>query len=215
MFRSETRPVVYPQLEHSRLAGAIAAEWGNDEVSRPPLPFESFVRGVAEHDRGYGELDEDPIGGVAEERWLEIQRCGLAARDPDPVVDVVAAFHIRRLVGDDGSEQRMIAAREFDALVAGRLEAAGVARADAEAADVVTNLCDRIAFDLCCETESSGTVDSFAYTTSSDGTATIAPWPLGVDELDVTVTAYQSDGYPGELRPQPRTFRIRQARPAG
>jgi uncharacterized protein DUF3891 len=211
VFRSETRPVVYPQLEHSRLAGAIAAAWGNDEISRPPLPFDSFVRGVAEHDRGYGELDDDPIGGVAEERWLDIQRRGLAIRDGDAVVDVVAAFHIRRLVGDEGSELRRAAAGEFDGIVAERLETAGVARADAEAADVVTNLCDRIAFDLSCETETSGTVGGFTYTTSRDGVATIAPWPLGERELDVTVTGYEADGYPRELRPLPRTFRVRPA----
>ncbi|MDX6454362.1 MAG: hypothetical protein QOD48_469, partial [Gaiellaceae bacterium] len=50
---------MYPQAEHQRLAGVIAAAWGNDQVGRPPLPFESWVRGVAVHDRAYGELDED------------------------------------------------------------------------------------------------------------------------------------------------------------
>src|SRR3982751_5957507 len=120
-------------MEHSRLAGAIAVGGGNGAVSRAPLAFHSFVRGVVEHDRGYGELDNDPIGGVAEERWLEIQRRGLAARDPDPIVDVVVALHIRRLVGGKGSERRMVAAREFDVIVAERLETAGVARVDAEA----------------------------------------------------------------------------------
>ena len=56
---------MYPEAEHQRLAGVVAAAWGNDEVKRPPLPFESWVRGVAVHDRAYGELDEDLIGAVA------------------------------------------------------------------------------------------------------------------------------------------------------
>jgi hypothetical protein len=98
MFRSTERPVVYSQAEHARLAAVIAQAWGNAEYSRPPLPLDSFVRGVLLHDRGYGELDNDPIGEVGNERWLEIMRRGFAAEDGDPVVDLVAMLHIRRLV---------------------------------------------------------------------------------------------------------------------
>jgi hypothetical protein len=213
MFRSKTRSVVYPQQEHARLAGAIAAAWGNAAVPRPPLPFASFVRGVLEHDRGYGELDDDPIGGTADERWLEIERRGIAPHE-DPVADVVVAFHIRRLVGYGDSALRAAAAHEFDAAIDALLQAAGVARADAEAADAVTNLCDRVSFDLCFETDSSGTVGSFAYTASRDGVATIAPWPLADPELAVTITGYAADGYPDVLRPLPRTFRIAPGQPA-
>src|SRR4051795_1811506 len=95
MFRSQARPVVYPQAEHARAAAAIAAAWGR---GRPPVPFESLVRGVALHDRGYGELDADGIGETDDERWLEIQRRGFAAQDDDPVVELLVALHIHRLV---------------------------------------------------------------------------------------------------------------------
>src|SRR5512143_1318373 len=93
MFRSRARDVVYPQAEHQRLAGVVAAQW-----AEPPLePFDSFVHGVATHDRGYGELDADPIGGVAMERWLVIQRAGIEAQG-DAIVDLVVAMHSFRLV---------------------------------------------------------------------------------------------------------------------
>src|ERR687886_932448 len=98
MFRSRRRPVVYSQAEHARIAAAIAAVWGNDAFPRPPVPFDAFVRGVALHDRGYGELDADGIGEVASERWLELQRRSFTPRGEDPVVDLVVALHVHRLV---------------------------------------------------------------------------------------------------------------------
>ena len=196
MFRSRTRSVVYPQAEHARVAGAIAAAWAHGL----PVPFAAFVRGVELHDRGYGELDDDEIGAVARERWLDIQRRGFAAQDDDPVVDLVVALHIARLVGDEP--------REFSDLLPARLEAAGVGEDAAAAADLVTNLCDRISFDLCLEIDSEGSVGSYAYTTSSSGEATIDPWPLGPLQLDVPVTAYAAEGYPSTPEPLPRTFLI-------
>src|SRR5215467_1482296 len=114
MFKSRQRAVVYPQGEHQRLAGVIAAAFRPELV---PLPFEAWVRGVATHDRGYGELDADPLGEMAEERWLEIQRGGIEPQDDDPVVDLVVAMHVQRLAGD---------VARLDAHVPERLAAAGV-----------------------------------------------------------------------------------------
>ncbi len=79
MFRSKRHPVVVPQAEHARMAGAIAAVRANP----PPLPFESFVRGVALHDRGYGELDDDEIGATSPERWADVERRGFTERSGD------------------------------------------------------------------------------------------------------------------------------------
>src|ERR1700744_802436 len=124
MFRSRTRPVVYSQAEHARLAAVIAAAWQPKLI---PLPFDSFVRGVALHDRGYGELDNDSLGDVEQARWIEIMRRGFEPQDGDPVVDLVGALHIRRLVGD--------AASEFEAALPALIEAAGVSEGDAMAAD--------------------------------------------------------------------------------
>src|SRR2546423_10124254 len=97
MFRSRQRSVVYPQAEPQRLAGVIAAAFRPELV---PLPFDSWVRGVALHDRGYGELDADPLGEMPEERWLAIQTAGVEPNDRDPIVDLVVALHVQRLARD-------------------------------------------------------------------------------------------------------------------
>ena len=60
MFRSSRRDVVFPQMEHGAFAAGIALQWRE----RPNLPFDSLTCGIALHDRGYGELDEDEIGAV-------------------------------------------------------------------------------------------------------------------------------------------------------
>jgi hypothetical protein len=190
---------VYPQAEHQRLAGVIAAAWGNDQVGRPPLPFESWVRGVAVHDRAYGELDTDLIGTVAPERWIEIQTAAVEPQAGDPVVDLVVAIHVQRLADDFV---------ELDAHVPDRLADAGVEPADAAAADVITNLCDTLAFTFCFEEAASGRIGSFSYTVSADGSATLAPWPLSVPKLTETVVGYRADGYPERLDPVERVFRL-------
>jgi uncharacterized protein DUF3891 len=204
VFRSRSRPVVYAQAEHARLSGVIAGAWGNDEVPRPPLPFESFVRGVALHDRGYGELDTDPLFEIPPGRWLELMRRGFAAQDADPVVDLVVAMHIRRLVAGVNPAARS----RFDAELPARLAAAGVSEAEAEAADAVTSLCDRLAFEFCFEQEASGVDGSTAFSVDAEGTATLSPWPLGVPELAETVVGYRADGYPETLDPVERVFRL-------
>ena len=210
MFRSKQQPVVYPQAEHSRLSGVVAAAWGNDDVARPRLPFDSFVRGVALHDRGYGELDDDPLGEVTPERWLSIARRGFDAQDNDPVVDLVVAMHVRRLVSHVTFPGGAETLAEFDAELVQRIEAAGVDAAAAAAADPITDLCDRLAFSFCFEEADSGTVErlGMSYAVNEDGSATLAPWPLAVPSLSETVTGYRSKGYPDRLEPVERVFRL-------
>jgi hypothetical protein len=149
MFRSKRRPVVFPQAEHARLAAAIALEW--DE--RPAIPWEPFVAGVALHDRGYGQLDADDIDVFAEARWIEIQREGFAPRGADPVVDLIAALHVRRLVSQGGHPAALA---EMDARLPELHEAAGMDEETAAAADRITELCDRLAFVFCFEEPASG-----------------------------------------------------------
>ncbi|HEU0194470.1 MAG TPA: DUF3891 family protein [Gaiellales bacterium] len=212
MFRSATRPLVYPQAEHARFAAEIALHWGNDAFARPRLPFESFVRGVALHDRGYGQLDADPIGEVTTERWLEIQQAGAAPTGDDPVVDLVVALHIRRLMANWRTAAESDAARRLDEALPELHQAAGADPADAAEADRITNLCDRISFDFCIEEEATGTVaapDPVAYAIDGEGEVTLAPWPLRVPRLDGLVVAFQSDGYPQRLVPVVVAYTIR------
>jgi Protein of unknown function (DUF3891) len=206
MFRS-AHGVVVPQAEHARFAGAIAAVWG-----RPvPLPFDSFVRGVTLHDRGYGELDDDEIESIAPDRWAEVQTRGFHARGGDAVVELVVALHIRRLIGGDDQPARAALAREIDAALPGLLADARVSEADARAADAVTELCDRISFVFCSGDSGDGQVAGIRFRYDGDETTTLEPWPLAVPWLRGVVGAFAADTYPEQLAPLVRLFRIEPA----
>jgi len=191
MFRSRARPAVFPQSEHARLAGAIALEW----AERPDVPWDSFVAGVALHDRGYGELDAEDLDTVGDDRWLDIQRRGLEPRRADPVTDLVVGLHIRRLVSHGGDT------REFDPLLRRLRDAAGLDEETASEADRITATCDRIAFDFCLEEPSSGESNGIAFELDGRGSIVLDPWPLAVPRLSGLLLAFEADGYPERLAP--------------
>jgi hypothetical protein len=210
MFRSLVREVVFPQAEHARLAATIAYAWDVESYPIGGLALGPFVEGVALHDRGYGQLDEDAIGEVAEDRWLAIQEAGFAPEGHDPTVDLVVAMHVHRLVDgpSGGTERQALAERMATALPALR-EAAGAGEAEARDADRVTNLCDRISFDFCEERPADGAVEvrtaggtlvPIGYRLDG-GRVTLDPWPLRVSELREVVAGYHTDGYPDVPRP--------------
>jgi hypothetical protein len=198
MFRSRRRPIVFTQHEHGRLAGEIALAWRREDI---PLPFEEFVRGVALHDRGYDVIDADEIGSVAvsAERWMEIQRRGVAPRRDEPIVDVVVALHVRRLSARRPENAELTA--EIDALLPELYAAAGVDEEAALAADAVTDVCDRVAFDFCLEEPLRDEVRGIVYALDGRGTITLDPWPLGVPRLAGLVYAHRAEGYPTRLDP--------------
>lgn len=183
-------------MEHAAFAAGIALQWKD----RPHVPFDSFIRGVALHDRGYGELDEDEIGAVEENRWLEIQRRGFGAHDDDPIVDLIVSLHVARLVGDDDPSFR-------DGLPA-LLERADVDDASAAGADWITNLCDRISFDVCLEQPEEGSLREIGYAYDGGNRVTVDPWPFAVPHFGVLLVGYRADGYPHTLERvvEPITF---------
>jgi hypothetical protein len=205
MFRSVRRPLIFPQADHARFAAAIALHWRQ----RPPVPFESFVRGVADHDRGYGEHDDAEIGVVDNARWVEIQRSGFEPRGEDPVVDLVVALHIRRLLSPPEDDPETAALAELDALVPSLVTAAGVTPEDAEAADAVTNVCDRLAFLFPFEEPATGEVRGIDYRLDGQGTVMLEPWPLGVPWLHGLIPAFEAEGYPERLVPFVVPFEIK------
>jgi Protein of unknown function (DUF3891) len=206
MFRSP-RGVIVPQAEHGRMAGAIAAVW---ELPQP-LPFESLVRGVTLHDRGYGELDDDQIGVVGPERWVEIQRRGFGERSGDTVVDLLVALHVRRLIGDDEHPARVALAHEIDAALPELRAAAGVDEEAAHAADGVTEVCDRLSFVFCSGEAVDGEVRGVRYRYDGADTIALDPWPLAVPRLCGVVGGFAADGYPDRLVPVVELFRVEPA----
>jgi hypothetical protein len=186
-------------MNHAAFAAELALLWTD-----LPLPRESLVRGVALHDRGYGELDNDPLGEVPRERWLEIQRRGFSMRDDDPIVDLIACMHITRLVRG--------AIPEFEEALPALRQRAGVDEETALEADAITNLCDRISFDVCFEERAEGG----AYEYDGDHTVAVDPWPFATNEFALLLVGYRADGYPERLERvlEPITFRRRSDRTA-
>jgi hypothetical protein len=205
MFRSTRRPLVFTQADHARFAAAIALNWRE----RPPLPFESFVRGVADHDRGYGEHDDAEIGVVDNARWVKIQRAGFRPRGDDAVHDLVVALHIRRLLAPPEDELEAAALADLDVILPTLVSAAGVEREEADAADAVTNVCDRIAFHFPFEEPVTGEARGISYRLDGQGTVTLEPWPLAVPSLRGLVPAFEADGYPERLAPVVVPFELR------
>jgi hypothetical protein len=50
----ESRLLLVSQVDHSHVAGLLAAHWGNDDFA-PPTPFVSMVLAAQEHDSGWWE----------------------------------------------------------------------------------------------------------------------------------------------------------------
>jgi hypothetical protein len=204
MFRAARRAVVYPQAEHAVFAGMIALAWGNEHFPLPPLPIDSFVRGVALHDRGYGELDVDEIGSVAGSRWVDTQRAGFGNHDSNPVVDLVASMHVCRLVSNAAETEAKSAHAEMTAELRRLCERAGVDESAAAAADAITDLCDRIAFDVCREEPGEGSVaigtEIVRYRFDGLETVQVTPWPFACEALNLLLSGYRADAYPDRLQ---------------
>jgi Protein of unknown function (DUF3891) len=220
VFRSRRREVVFPQREHARFAAAVADAW-SDAFAPVRLPRERFVRGVAEHDRGYVEHDADEIGNLPPGRWLEVQERGFAPTREDSVVDLVVALHVRRLVSSGRDEESRRTRRAMDAELPALVQAAGVSADDAAAADRITDLCDRISFDFCLEVPATGSVEVLGadgattevrYALDGHGAVTLEPWPLAVARLAGAVQGYAAARYPNELEPVPTPFVVQPER---
>lgn len=221
MFRSKTRDIITPQWEHARLAADIAAAWGNDAFDAPPFPHDSFVLGVAYHDREYGFLDTDSIGEMGDDRWLALKQAHLDWPLDDPVAHLIGLFHVRRLIGYGRHAGVDEMAAAFDAVIDTRLEDTTHTRADFTFADRIVDLCDMIAFDFAFDAAAAGrrmiaprrdgtdALTEVRYEIEEGGTITLAPWPLRVPSLDGMIYAYDADGYPGRLQPVRLAYTVR------
>jgi len=211
MFKSGRRAIVTPQSEHLRLMGALATLWGNDDFDSPPIERSSMIMGMGLHDRGYGFLDNSPIGGMSEEEWNGIARRGFYMQYSDIVADTIARYHIRRLASHDESAERKAMTAEFSQIIDERLKQHNLSKALFDRMDRVTELCDRISFDFCMDAPDSGAVSIFPRNDEEDeiqvqyhvedGMIRVTPWPFSVNRYDGYLIAYGLEGYPDRLDP--------------
>ena len=211
MFKSKRRLVVTPQSEHLKLVGTLAMLWGNDEFDTPPIERASMIMGMGTHDRGYGYLDNHPIGGMKDSEWFPIARRTFYMPCSDVVADTIVKYHFRRLASHDDSAERKALTAEFSAALDEHLKAHNLSKELFDRIDRITDLCDSLSFSFCFDVPASGEISVFARNAEDtettvkyhveDGVLSADPWPFSVDRYEGYLVAYKTDGYPEQLDP--------------
>ncbi len=197
------------QPAHAWLAAQIAREWGNKRLARPE-PLEDFCLGVEQHDVGWSDWDLRPPLNASAGRAAsvfeapELPRMELWSDAPQrvlaqsPFAALMVSIHGTNLhEGDDEDTaaehaqfvRRYLAQqRELQAVLCA---AAGIDPAHAERLGRLLSCLDVLSLSICLDwperelPEVDGTV--IRYVPLGDRIATLAPWPLAVDELTVHV----------------------------
>lgn len=213
MFISTERPIVIPQSEHLRLAGILAHKWGNSRFRLPKINRESFVLGVATHDRAFGFLDTAEVGKLSvQERSAQVQMW-LDTAYTNPEAELIVLLHVRRLLnaGELGALYEKLDARIRDVVNENNLSLI-----EFEHADTITGLCDGVSFDFCFEYEIERTRSVFAASDKmieltykiKDHKITLDPWPFSVSVIEDYILGYEQSGYPKELQPVMLEFTV-------
>lgn len=211
MFRSKRRQIITPQSEHLKLVGTLAMFWGNDQFDAPPIERNSMILGMGLHDRGYGYLDNSPIGGMTDEEWQGIARHGFTMESSDAVADAIIKYHIRRLASHGTTDIRKTLFAEFQQGVEDHLERYHLSAHLFNRIDRITDLLDRLSFEFCFDIPASGSISIFPHNAEEkeitveyhieNGEINVSPWPFSVDEHHGYLVAYHSEGYPKRLDP--------------
>jgi hypothetical protein len=211
MFRSKRRQIVTPQSEHLKLVGTLAMLWGNEQFDTPPIERNSMVAGMGLHDRGYGYLDNSPIGGMTDEQWEVIGRSGFSMPCSDVVADTIVKYHIRRLASNSTSKIRSAMYTDFSLEIERQLKQHDLPKSMFDRMDRITDLLDRLSFEFCFDVPASGHINIFPRNGEDtevtvqyhlkDGEINVDPWPFSVDKHEGYLVAYQADGYPERLDP--------------
>ena len=211
MFKSKRRAIVTPQSEHLKLVGTLAMLWGNEDFDSPPIERDSMISGMGLHDRGYGYLDNSPIGGMSDEEWIPIARRGFSMPCSDVVADTIVKYHFRRLASHDKSPKRRVLAAEFSQSIDEQLKQHDLSKTLFDRMDRITDLCDQLSYSLCFDVPASGEANIFSRNDEDteiqvqyhveNGIIQTSPWPFSVDDHKGYLVAYYLDGYPERLDP--------------
>jgi len=218
MFISKRRPIVTPQSEHLKLVGTLAMLWGNADFDFPPIERTSMIAGMGQHDRGYGYLDNSPVGGMTDEEWLPIARRTFSMPCSDVVADTIVKYHFRRLANHGNTELRQALAAEFARSLDEHVRQHNLSAKLFERLDRITNLCDMISFSLCFDVPASGEISIFPRNDQEteanvkfhveDGVIHVDPWPFSVDSHQGYLVAYRKEGYPEVTDPVVLPYRL-------
>ena len=220
MFKSRARSVNIPQAEHARLSGIIANAWGNAEFDVPEFSLESFVKGVTFHDRGYGRLDNYPLGELSEKTWLEIHQRSADVQFSDTQAELVVQLQLKRLVAYNLTPERKRYVEERETFIQQLANSHGLQLDKFVWADHITHFCDNVSFDFCFEETKDSFVmvfkrykDSAAidlkFSIKANGVIEFDPWPLNCPKLESFIVGYSADKYPQTLEPVMIPIRIK------
>jgi len=108
----DTRLLLVLQSDHSRVAGLLAAHWGNQEFAQP-RPYVSMVLAAQEHDGGWWDWEIKPtldaqghppdyvgsIRNLGEDTWLDFNRHGVRrVAEQDPYAGCIVSMHSEGLL---------------------------------------------------------------------------------------------------------------------
>ena len=211
MFKSKRRQIITPQSEHLKLVGTLAMLWGNDQFDTPPIERNSMVMGMGLHDRGYGYLDNAPIGALRDEEWEGIARRTFTMECSDVIADTIVKYHFRRLAGYGSSEIRKKLHADFTEGIHSQLERHNLSKALFDRTDRITDLLDTLSFEFCFDIPAFGRVSVFPRNGEEtevsieyhveNGEINVHPWTFSVDEYRGYLIAYHAEGYPERLDP--------------
>lgn len=218
MFKSKSRPIATPQAEHLKLVGILAMLWGNDDIDFPPIKRSSLIMGIGFHDRGYGVLDNFPIGGMSEQEWNGIARRGFSMQCSDIVADTITKYHVRRLASHEETAERRAMTLEFSRAIDAQLNQHNLSEELFNRIDRITDLCDKISFDFCMDVPDSGEISIFPHNDSDEEVMVqyhvensvihVMPWTFSVNSHEGYLTAYHLEGYPERLDPFILPYRL-------
>ena len=218
MFKSKRRAIAVPQSEHLKLVGTLALLWGNADFDLPPIERLSMVEGMGFHDRGYGFLDNSPIGAMQDDEWELIARRGFYTQYSDLTADMITKYHFRRLASSSDSDLRKSLTAEFSKEIDQQLAQHRFSDELFERIDRITNLCDVISFNFCFEEPASGQISILPRNNADlavavqyhieDGNINVSPWPFSVESYDGYIIGYKLPGYPAQLDPVIMPFHL-------
>ena len=219
MFKSKRRPIVTPQSEHLKLVGTLAMLWGNDEFDVPLIERSSLIAGIGLHDRGYGYLDNAPIGEMGDEEWFPIARRTFSMPCSDVIADTIVKYHFRRLAGHFDTPGRKALYAEFSDALDEHLDKHNLSKELFDRIDRITDLCDSLSFSFCFDVPASGEISIFPRNDDDkeitvkyhveDGVLSASPWPFSTESYEGYLVAYKSEGYPETLDPVILTYTLK------
>ena len=220
MFKSKTRPVVIPQSEHAKLSGVVAFHWGNDDFDKPAIDFDSFIEGVSFHDWAYGAIDNFQIGNLDFDKWINLIEKGSELKFDNPVTDIVAKLHLKRLIDYDEFEGKENIVGKINSRINEILPKIGYTLDQFLWADRITAFFFFLAFSFSFEIETEKKVKVYRRINnveetelimffSSRGEVKVDPWPFSVNEIKGFIYAYDSEGYPDVFKPTLKKYFIR------